>query len=311
MSQTARYILKRLLIGVLVVLCVSLVIFGILQAMPGDPVELMTSPRVSQAKVAEIRARWGLDQPPVVQYFYWLGNVLTGNFGVSITTGQAVTYLIAQRLPYTLMLTGVAIVVEYAIAIPLGLFAAVHKAGPFDRAMNVIMVVLWSMPGFWLGVLLIMLFSIRLGALPISGYSGPVSMILPVLTLALPNLAQTFRLTRSEVLDVLDARYVKTATAKGLLRDKVLVRHVLRNALIPVTVTFFLSLPWLIGGAVVVENVFAWPGMGQLLWTGIQKQDFPIVQGIVFVISILTVICNLIGDVVSGLLDPRIRLTED
>ena len=209
------------------------------------------------------------------------------------------------------MLTGVAIVVEYAIAIPLGLFAAVHKDGPFDRAMNVIMVVLWSMPGFWLGVLLIMLFSIRLGALPISGYSGPVSMILPVLTLALPNLAQTFRLTRSEVLDVLDARYVKTATAKGLLRDKVLVRHVLRNALIPVTVTFFLSLPWLIGGAVVVENVFAWPGMGQLLWTGIQKQDFPIVQGIVFVISILTVICNLIGDVVSGLLDPRIRLTED
>ena len=311
MSQTARYILKRLLIGVLVVLCVSLVIFGILQAMPGDPVELMTSPRVSQAKVAEIRARWGLDQPPVVQYFYWLGNVLTGNFGVSITTGQAVTYLIAQRLPYTLMLTGVAIVVEYAIAIPLGLFAAVHKDGPFDRAMNVIMVVLWSMPGFWLGVLHIMLFSIRLGALPISGYSGPVSMILPVLTLALPNLAQTFRLTRSEVLDVLDARYVKTATAKGLLRDKVLVRHVLRNALIPVTVTFFLSLPWLIGGAVVVENVFAWPGMGQLLWTGIQKQDFPIVQGIVFVISILTVICNLIGDVVSGLLDPRIRLTED
>ena len=311
MSQTARYILKRLLIGVLVVLCVSLVIFGILQAMPGDPVELMTSPRVSQAKVAEIRARWGLDQPPVVQYFYWLGNVLTGNFGVSITTGQAVTYLIAQRLPYTLMLTGVAIVVEYAIAIPLGMFAAVHKDGPFDRAMNVIMVVLWSMPGFWLGVLLIMLFSIRLGALPISGYSGPVSMILPVLTLALPNLAQTFRLTRSEVLDVLDARYVKTATAKGLLRDKVLVRHVLRNALIPVTVTFFLSLPWLIGGAVVVENVFAWPGMGQLLWTGIQKQDFPIVQGIVFVISILTVICNLIGDVVSGLLDPRIRLTED
>ena len=311
MSQTARYILKRLLIGVLVVLCVSLVIFGILQAMPGDPVELMTSPRVSQAKVAEIRARWGLDQPPVVQYFYWLGNVLTGNFGVSITTGQAVTYLIAQRLPYTLMLTGVAIVVEYAIAIPLGLFAAVHKDGPFDRAMNVIMVVLWSMPGFWLGVLLIMLFSIRLGALPISGYSGPVSMILPVLTLALPNLAQTFRLTRSEVLDVLDARYVKTATDKGLLRDKVLVRHVLRNALIPVTVTFFLSLPWLIGGAVVVENVFAWPGMGQLLWTGIQKQDFPIVQGIVFVISILTVICNLIGDVVSGLLDPRIRLTED
>ena len=154
-------------------------------------------------------------------------------------------------------------------------------------------------------------FAINLGILPISGWSGPASLILPTLALALPNFAQIFRLTRSEVLDVLDARYVKTATAKGLLRNKVLIRHVLRNALIPVTVTFFLSLPWLIGGAVVVENVFAWPGMGRLLWTAISRQDFPIVQGIVFVISVLTVICNLIGDVVSGLLDPRVRLAQD
>lgn len=311
MPATVRYILGRLLIGVAVVLCVSLVIFGILQAMPGDPVELMTSVRTTPAKVAEIKVRWGLDQPPLIQYFYWLGNVLHGDFGTSITTGQAVSYLIMQRLPYTLMLTGASLVLEYAVSIPLGLYAAVHKGGVFDRIMNVVMVVLWSMPGFWLGVLLIMAFAIGLGVLPISGYSGPVSLVLPVLTLTLPNFAQTFRLTRSEVLDVLNARYVDTATAKGLLRDKVLVRHVLRNALVPVTVTFFLSIPWLIGGAVVVENVFAWPGMGQLLWTGIAKQDFPIVQGIVFVISVLTVICNLLGDIVSGMLDPRVRLAQD
>ena len=306
MSPTARYILNRVLIGILVVFCVSVAIFAIMQAMPGDPVDLMTSERVSAERVAQIKQNWGLDQPPVIQYFYWLGNVLRGDFGTSITTGQEVTTLILERLPYTLMLTGAAIVLEYVVSIPLGLYAAVHKDGAFDRVMNVLMVVLWSMPAFWLGVLLILLFAINLGILPISGWSGPASLILPTLALALPNFAQICRLTRSEVLDVLDARYVKTATAKGLLRNQVLIRHVLRNALIPVTVTFFLSLPWLIGGAVVVENVFAWPGMGRLLWTAISRQDFPIVQGIVFVISVLTVICNLIGDVVSGLLDPRV-----
>ena len=311
MSPTARYILNRVLIGILVVFCVSVAIFAIMQAMPGDPVDLMTSERVSAERVAQIKQNWGLDQPPVIQYFYWLGNVLRGDFGTSITTGQEVTTLILERLPYTLMLTGAAIVLEYVVSIPLGLYAAVHKDGAFDRVMNVLMVVLWSMPAFWLGVLLILLFAINLGILPISGWSGPASLILPTLALALPNFAQIFRLTRSEVLDVLDARYVKTATAKGLLRNKMLIRHVLRNALIPVTVTFFLSLPWLIGGAVVVENVFAWPGMGRLLWTAISRQDFPIVQGIVFVISVLTVICNLIGDVVSGLLDPRVRLAQD
>ena len=133
-------------------------------------------------------------------------------------------------------------------------------------------------------------------------------MILPAFTLALPSLAQIFRLTRSEVLDVLDEKYVTTAYAKGLKNKVVLVKHVLRNAMIPVTVMFFLSLPWLIGGAVVVENVFAWPGMGQLIWKAISKQDFVIVQGVVLVITILTVICNLIGDILAGILDPRIRL---
>lgn len=311
MSATTRYIIQRLLIGVGVVLCVSLVIFGIMQAMPGDPIDLMTSSRVPQEKVQELRVRWGLDQPVYVQYFLWLSNVLRGDFGVSITTGQDVSYLILQRLPYTLMLTGVAMLLEYAVSIPLGLAAATHKGGAFDRVTNVVMIVLWSMPTFWLGVLLILVFSVGLHVLPISGYSGPVSLVLPALSLALPSLAQTFRLTRSEVLGVMDMRYVETARAKGLKSRAVLLRHVLRNALIPVTVTFFLSLPWLIGGAVVVENVFAWPGMGQLLWNGISKQDFPVVQGIVFVISVLTVVCNLVGDLVSGALDPRVRIVQE
>ena len=308
MNDILRYIAKRLAIGVLVVLFVTVLIFAIMQAMPGDPVDLMVDTRVSAEKVAEIKAQWGLDKPPVVQYFYWLGNILQGDFGTSISLKQNVSDLIMQRLPYTLMLTGAALIIEYLLAIPLGLLAAVRKNRLTDKALTVTTVVLWSMPPFWLGVLLMMIFSISLNVLPLSGYSGFPSLILPALTLALPALAQIFRLTRSEVLDVMDEKYVTTAYATGVEDRKVLIKHVLRNALIPVTVMFFLSLPWLIGGAVVVENVFAWPGMGQLLWKGIAKQDFVIVQGIIFVITILTVVCNIIGDMISGILDPRIRL---
>lgn len=308
MSDILFYIGKRLLLGVLVVLCVTILIFAIMQAMPGDPVDLMVDTRVSAEKVAEIKAQWGLDKPPVVQYFYWLGNILQGDFGTSIAIKQDVTDLIMQRLPFTLMLTGAALVIEYLLSIPLGLWAAVKKGKAVDKTLTISTVVLWSMPPFWLGVLLMLVFSINLKVLPLSGYSGFASLILPAITLALPTLAQIFRLTRSEVLDVMDEKYVTTAYAKGVKDKKVLIKHVLRNALIPVTVMFFLSLPWLIGGAVVVENVFAWPGMGQLLWKGIAKQDFPIVQGIILVITVLTVVCNIIGDIVAGILDPRIRL---
>lgn len=308
MNDIMRYIGKRLAIGLLVVLFVTVLIFAIMQAMPGDPVDLMVDTRVSAERVAEIKAEWGLDKPPVVQYFYWLGNILRGNFGMSISLKQNVSDLIMQRLPYTLMLTGAALLIEYLLAIPLGLWAAVKKNKLTDKALTVTTVVLWSMPPFWLGVLLMLIFSIHLNILPLSGYSGFASLILPALTLSLPALAQIFRLTRSEVLDVMDEKYVTTAYAKGIEDNKILIKHVLRNAMIPVTVMFFLSLPWLIGGAVVVENVFAWPGMGQLLWKAIAKQDFVIVQGIVFVITILTVICNIIGDMLAGILDPRIRL---
>ena len=294
--------------GIAIVLFVSVIVFAIMQAMPGDPIDLMVDTRVSEERVAELKAQWGLDKPAIVQYFYWLGNILQGDFGMSVSMKQNVGDLIMQRLPYTLMLTGAALLIEYLIAIPLGLLAAVKKDRLTDKALTVGTIVLWSMPQFWLGVLLMFIFSITLGVLPLSGYSGFASLILPAFTLALPTLAQIFRLTRSEVLDVMRERYVMTANAKGLSSIKVLIKHILRNALIPVTVMFFLSLPWLIGGAVVVENVFAWPGMGQLLWKAISKQDFMVVQGIIFVITILTVICNLIGDIISGILDPRIRL---
>ena len=308
MNGVIHYVIKRLLMGIAIVLFVSVLVFAIMQAMPGDPIDLMVDTRVSPERVAELKARWGLDEPAVVVYFLWLGKIFEGVFGTSVSMKQSVGDLIMQRLPYTLMLTGAALLIEYLISIPLGLLAATRKDKPADKALTVGTIVLWSMPQFWLGVLLMFIFSITLGVLPVSGYSGFSSLILPAFTLALPTLAQIFRLTRSEVLDVMRERYVMTANAKGLSSRKVLIKHILRNALIPVTVMFFLSLPWLIGGAVVVENVFAWPGMGQLLWKAISKQDFMVVQGIIFVITVLTVICNLIGDIISGILDPRIRL---
>ena len=308
MNGVLRYVAKRLIMGVGIVIFVSVLVFAIMQAMPGNPIDLMVDTRVSPERVAELKAQWGLDEPPIVQYFVWLGNILQGDFGMSVSMKQNVSDLILQRLPYTLMLTGAALLIEYLIAIPLGLWAAVKKDKAVDKSLTVGTIVLWSMPQFWLGVLFMLIFSIWLGVLPLSGWSGPTSLILPALTLALPTLAQIFRLTRSEVLDVMRERYVMTARAKGIEGRRVLIRHVLRNALIPVTVMFFLSLPWLIGGAVVVENVFAWPGMGQMLWRAISKQDFMVVQGVIFVITVLTVICNLIGDIISGILDPRIRL---
>ena len=308
MNDIMRFIAKRLAIGVLVVLFVTILVFAIMQMMPGDTIDLMVDTRVSAEKVAEIKAQWGLDKPPIVQYFYWLKNILQGDFGTSISLKQGVKELILQRLPYTLMLTGASLLIEYLIAIPLGLWAAVKKNKLPDKVLTVSTIVLWSMPPFWLGVLFMLVFSIWLGILPLSGWSGFSSLILPAFTLALPTLAQIFRLTRSEVLDVLDEKFVTTAHAKGLKNKIVLVKHVLRNAMIPVTVMFFLSLPWLIGGSVVVENIFAWPGMGQLLFKAISKQDFVIVQGVVLVITVLTVICNIIGDIIAGVLDPRIRL---
>lgn len=308
MNDMIEYAIKRLFIGIFVVLAVTALLFGIMQLMPGDPVQLIVNPRVSAEKVEELRRLWGLDKPVYIQYFYWLSHVIRGDFGTSITTGQKVLTLIQSRLPYTLLLAGSALILEYIIAVPLGLIAAYKENTRFDNIVVILTIIMWSMPVFWLGVLFIMLFSNKLHLLPVSGYMGLKSIILPLATATLPYLASTLRLTRSEVLEVLREKYVITAYAKGLSRNMVLIMHVLRNALIPVTVMFFLSLPWLLGGSVIIERVFAWPGMGQLLWKAISTQDYPIVQGIILIIAILTIMSNILGDIITAFLDPRIRL---
>lgn len=303
-----EYTIKRLFTGIFVIFAVTALLFAIMQFMPGDAIQLIANPRVSPERIEELREAWGLNKPAYVQYFYWLSHVLKGDMGTSISTGQQVSVLIKARFPYTMLLTGLSLILQYIIAVPLGLITASNKNTRADGIMVVLTIILWSMPPFWLGILLMLVFGIWLKVLPISGYSGLSSLILPLMTMTLPSLASVFRLARSEVLEVLREKYVLTAYAKGLNRKRVLTFHVLRNALIPVTVMFFLSLPWLIGGSVIVESVFAWPGMGGLLWKAISNQDYPVVQGIIFIIAILTVISNILGDILSAFLDPRIRL---
>ncbi|MCG8540498.1 MAG: ABC transporter permease [Clostridia bacterium] len=307
MNDLLEYTIRRLIQGIFVVIVVTAILFIIMQMMPGDPIQLISSPRVSQEKIDELKELWGLDKPILVQYFYWISNLLRGDFGRSITTGQKVIDLLKSRLPYTLMLSGSALLINYIIAIPLGLLAAYKKDTILDKVLVIITVIFRAIPDFWLGILLIIIFSVSLKLLPVSGYSGLESLVLPLLTMTLPYLASILRLTRSEVLEVIREKHVSTAYAKGLKMKVVLIKHILRNALIPVTVMFFLSFPWLIGGSVIVESIFAWPGMGRLLWKAISTQDFPIVQGIIFIIALLTVTCNTAGDILTAFLDPRIR----
>ena len=303
----AEYIIKRLVQGILVVLAVSVILFGIMQMMPGDPIMLICGDRVSEETQLRVRQEWGLDQPVYVQYWRWLSLALRGDLGQSITTGQDTMALIMTRLPYTLMLSGLALVLQYIIGVPIGLLAAYKRGSFLDRAVVWVSTILWSIPSFWLSVLLVLCFSVSLSLLPVSGYSGPASLILPLAAIVLPGLASVIRMARADALEVLQEKMVVTAYAKGLNNRKVLIGHVLRNAMIPTTIMFFLSLPWVVGGAVVVEKIFAWPGMGQLLWKSISKQDYPVVQGIVIIIALLTVVSNTIGDLLTGWLDPRIR----
>ncbi len=303
----SQYILRRLLWGILTVITVSVLIFLIIYFMPGDPIRMIADPRMPAEQLDTLRQEWGLDRPAHIQYLIWLTNVVRGDFGISIRTRQPVSLQIIRRLPFTFLLTFTALLFRYIVGVGIGLIVGIKRGSLLDKVLIVGTVVLRSLPNFWLGIILILLFSIYIPIFPISGYDGLFSVILPMLALSLPLIANTMRLTRSEVLEVLREQYVRTAYAKGLSKRNVILKHVLRNALIPVTVVFFLSIPWLIGGAVVVETVFAWPGMGRLLWQSISAQDLPVVQAIIFIIAILTVISNTIGDIVCAALDPTVR----
>lgn len=304
-----NYVIKRLIQGMILIFVVSILVFAMMDMMPGDPIDLLTDRKVSEEIKDKLRAQYGLDLPPVQRYINWMTDALHGDFGTSIRSKLPVNTMFKQRLPATIKLTGTSLLIEILIAVPIGLLAAYKKDGFFDRLMMSISLFFAALPSFWVAVLLILIFGVTLRLLPLSGFETARHYILPVAAMVLGGIATTIRMTKTEVLDVLREKYVLTAYAKGLPRRKVLVRHVLRNALILVTIMLFLNIPWIISGAVIIENIFVIPGMGKMLTEAILNQDFPVVQACVLLLSILTVLCNLICDVITAILDPRIRMS--
>lgn len=305
-----QYVLKRLLIGVALVLCVSFLVFSMLYLMPGSPITLMAAEGASIERLKELEHEYGLDRPLLIQYADWLrGVVLERDFGISYKYKLPVWDLVRDRIPVSLRLTVVTAILQYALAIPLGLLCAYKKDSIIDRLTVNTSLIMTSIPSFWISVLLMLLFAVKLKWLPLSGFTSWKHYVLPITAGVLSGLASTIRLTKSEALDALHEKYVITAYAKGLSEEVVRIKHVLRNSLIIICVQVFQSLPWLISGYIIIEKVFVIPGMGGLMINSIVYQDFNVVQCLIFIISILTVICNILSDLVLGLLDPRIRIS--
>lgn len=304
------YIIKRLLNGILLVFTVSILVFSMLHLMPGDPIDLMVDRKVPFERREALKAEFGLDRPLHEQYINWIKKIVTKlDFGISLRNRQPVWDLMKMRIPISLKLCGWTLFFEILIAVPLGLLCAIKKDTFFDRFTVNITLLLTAIPVFWICVLMILVFGVKLKWFPLSGYETTKHFVLPIASGVIGSIAGTIRLTKTEVLDVLHEKYVLTAYAKGLSKRSVMIKHVLRNALIVITVLVFMSIPWLISGAVIIERIFAIPGMGSLMINSIILQDYAVVQACVLIISILTVIFNILCDIIIGLLDPRIRVS--
>ena len=286
---------------------VTLLVFAFLHAVPGDPVEIMLGESASPGDVAGMRAALGLDRPLPEQLVHFASRLVQGDLGASIAFRAPVAAVILERLPATMLLAAVALVLAVVTAIPLGVVAALRPRSLFDRAARLVSLIGVAVPSFVLGPLLVLVFAIHLGWLPVSGNDGPTHVILPATTLALGMSGVLVRLTRSAMLDVLAADHLRTARAKGAGTMRVAIVHALRTALPPVVTVIGLQAGALLAGAIVTETIFAWPGVGRLVVQAIGARDYPLVQGCVLIIGLAYVMVNLATDVALALLDPRIR----
>lgn len=301
------YLVKRLLLAVPVLLVTSLLVFAALHLAKGDPVDVITGPLATEAVKAKVRAELGLDKPLPVQYVLYLGQVLRGNLGDSILNKRKVSELIAQKLPITIQLGVAAFVLTYLLAVPMGMIAALNRNSFFDWFTMVTALIGVSMPGFWLGLILVYSFSLHLRILPPTGYASWQHLIMPTLALGLPRVGRVARITRSSVLEVIGQDYIRTARAKGLAERVVLFRHAMRNSLIPIISLMGLDLGYIVGGSVVIESIFARAGVGDLMLRSIYARDFPVLQGCMFVLALAIIGGNILADLSYVLVDPRIR----
>ena len=313
----SRFLVRRLLLLVPVLMGVSVIVFLVLHLAPGDPAEIMLGPQATQVERMRLRAELGLDDPLYLQYGRWMGHVVQGDLGRSLWMRRPVLGEVLVRFRATLLLTATALVISSIGGVALGILSATRPNSLLDRTSTVASLVGASMPVFWLGIVLMVLFSLTLGWLPASGMFAPYGggdvldllrhLVLPAMTLAAASVTIVARLTRAAMLEVLGQDFIRTARAKGLAERRVVVGHALKNALVPIVTVIGVQAGYLLGGAVLTETVFAWPGVGSLMVQGILARDIPLVQGCVLVVALTFVLVNLAVDMLYALLDPRIR----
>ena len=304
----ARFLLQRLASATFVVLGVAGLVFLLIHLVPGDPVEVMLGEAAEPADREALRHALGLDRPIIIQLATYLRDLLQLDLGTSLHSRRPVAAILAERLPATLALAGAGLAVAVSIALPLGMLAASRRSTATDRWAMGFSLLGVSIPNFWLGPSLIMVFSLWLGWLPVSGRESAAALVLPALTLGTGLAAILARMVRNSLLEVLGEDYIRTARAKGLAPHRVLLRHALPNAWLPVITVLGLQLGALLAGTVVTEVVFSWPGIGQLTVEAIQRRDYPVVQGCMLLISTTYVLVNTLTDLAYGALDPRVRL---
>lgn len=302
------YIGRRLIQSALILLGVSIITFALLYLLPADPVRQIAGRSATPQTVENIRQQLGLDQPFIVQYWRYLTNLMTGDFGRSYIQRSEVSELIVARLPASLLLMAGAILCELTIGLTMGLVAAVKRGSATDQTLMVTSFVGVSAPQFVVGLLLLYVFAVQLGWFPIGGYGTWKHLVLPSFTLGILGAGWYARMMRSSMIDVLHQDYIRTARAKGLKRGTILIRHALPNAILPVVAMVGIDIGIFMGGIVVVESVFGWPGIGQLAWQAIQRVDIPIIMGVTLVSACAIVLGNLLADIVAPFIDPRIKL---
>ncbi|MFT8212015.1 MAG: ABC transporter permease [Symbiopectobacterium sp.] len=302
----ARYVFHRLLVALAVLFTVALVSFSLLH-LSGDLAAAIAGPEATAEVIAQIRVRYGLDRPLATQFGHWLWAALHLDFGRSFYFEHTVMELIGQRMPVTLKLGAVSLLLALLVALPLGVLAAVFRDSWVDRSAVMTAVLGQAMPNFWFALLLILIFAVGLKWLPVAGNATWQHFVLPAIALGYYAMPSLMRLTRSGMLDVLNADYIRTARAKGLSGFHVIVKHGLRNAIIPAVALAMVELGFMLGGSVVIESVFALQGLGQLAWDSISRNDFPVVRAIVLIIAVFYIVLTFLADVLNAALDPRLR----
>ncbi len=304
-----HFLLSRLFSTLIVMFGVVTLVFLLIHLVPGDPVQVMLGESAHPADHEALRQALGLDQPLFQQWLHYLGNLLQGNLGTSLHSRQPIADLLLQRIPATAQLAVTSLFVAILLALPLGSIAALRKNTLLDQGAMLFSLIGVAIPNFWMGPLLILLFSLTLGWLPVSGKEQALSIVLPALTLGTALAAILARMVRATLLEVLSEDYIRTARAKGLGESAIVWRHALRNAALPIITILGLQLGTLLGGAVITEIIFSWPGLGHALVEAIQKRDYPVVQACVLLISLTYVLVNALTDILYALLDPRVRLS--